>query len=118
MGALTNAAGEFAEVLRDSLGGWHVWHPGEAVLSSGAHSETTESPDQTNWLTDNDVLGPPQDLRAFFFTCMILKQTSSFVLGRLCRSTYEQECASRPTLPAAALDRLFEYHAVGLIFWA
>jgi len=49
---------------------------------------------------------------------MILKQTSSFVLGRFCRSTYEQECASRPTLPAAALDRLFEYHAVGLIFWA
>jgi hypothetical protein len=88
------------------------------VLSSGAHSETTESPDQTNWLTDNDVLGPPQDLRAFFFTCMILKQTSSFVLGRFCRSTYEQEYASRPTLPAAALDRLFEYHAVGLICFA
>ena len=68
------------------------------VLSSAAHSETTESPDQTELLTDNDVLGPLQDLRAFFFTCMILKQTPSFVLGRFCRSTYEQEYASRPTL--------------------
>ena len=49
---------------------------------------------------------------------MILKQTSSIVLGRFCRSTYEQEYASRPTLPAAALDRLFEYHTVGLIVLA
>jgi len=51
---------------------------------------------------------------------MILKQTPSFVLGRFCRSTYKQEYASRPTLPAASLDRLFEYHvgyqAVGLTF--
>jgi ribosomal protein S12 methylthiotransferase accessory factor YcaO len=55
MGALAAAAGEFAERrvcgnMFDTLV--------RRVLSSGAHSETTESPDQTNWLTDNDVLDP------------------------------------------------------------